>query len=595
MAVDTPIAQPGPPIGPQSPTPAADRLAKLFPDAAAPAASWWHRRRTAIVVVLVIALVASGVLAAQAFGASGPSYVTATVATHDVDSLLNGVAVVEPVSQASVAFPAAGTVAAVDVKLGDSVTVGQPLASLDPQALQQSLHEKQATLAQAQLTLEKALAGESVGGIGTGSNGTGRDNGSSNASNASAAPADAANGTMAVLTAMSMPSSNSPDIAKAQQDVLAAQQQVDAAVHTATQALDSATTICAAAGVGSGSPSTPTPAQLTACQTAMQQVLSAQSAVSRAQQQLVAASTALDALLAQQASTPATTPSTTPSSGSQGGSRAGSGDGSSGSGSASPSGNGSGAATSSPSASDLAAYQKAVDAAVADVAVAEQAIAQATIVSPISGTVQAVNLAVGDTVTAGSTTANIVVVGAGGFEVTTTVSVDQVPQVKVGQRATFVPDGSKRALGGKVASIALAPTTSSGATSYHVVVGLDDPDASLHNGSTGSVAIVTKSSRSALAIPTSAVTAIGTRHTVTVLDGDTPTRALVQVGVVGDTWTEITGGVHAGQTVVLADRDEPLPGSATSSSNGSSSNNGPGGFTFPPGGATFRGGLGGGK
>jgi HlyD family secretion protein len=323
--------------------------------------------------------------------------------------------------------------------------------------------------------------------------------------------------------------------------------------------------------------------------------------VSRAQQQLVAASTALDTLLAHEASAPTTTPSTTPSTGSQGsGTRTGSGESTGQSGSTSRSANGSGAATSSPStsspsASDLAAYQKAVDAAAADVAVAEQAIAQATIVSPIAGTVQAVDLAVGDTVSAGSTTANIVVVGAGGFEVTTTVSVDQVPQVQVGQPATFLPDGSKHALGGKVTSIALAPTTSSGATSYHVVVGLDDPGAALNNGSTGSVAIVTKTSRAALAVPTSAVTAAGTRHTVTVLDGDTPTRTLVQVGVVGDTWTEITGGVHAGQTVVLADRDEPLPGSATSSSNGSTSTNGPSGFTFPPGGATFPGGFGGGN
>ena len=38
--------------------------------------------------------------------------------------------------------------------------------------------------------------------------------------------------------------------------------------------------------------------------------------------------------------------------------------------------------------------------------------------SPIAGTVASVNLTVGDTVTPASTTANIVVVGAGGYEVT---------------------------------------------------------------------------------------------------------------------------------------------------------------------------------
>jgi hypothetical protein len=38
----------------------------------------------------------------------------------------------------------------------------------------------------------------------------------------------------------------------------------------------------------------------------------------------------------------------------------------------------------------------------------------------------------------------------------------------------------------------------------------------------------------------------------------------VQVGVVGDTWTEITSGLTAGEIVVLAQLDAPLPGSATS-------------------------------
>ena len=92
-------------------------------------------------------------LAAQAFGATRPSTAPRPSATHDVDALLNGVATVEPVSQASVAFPAAGTVASVDVKVGDSVTVGQPLASLDPQSLTRRCTTKQATLAQAQLDL----------------------------------------------------------------------------------------------------------------------------------------------------------------------------------------------------------------------------------------------------------------------------------------------------------------------------------------------------------------------------------------------------------------------------------------------------------
>jgi RND family efflux transporter MFP subunit len=202
--------------------------------------------------------------------------------------------------------------------------------------------------------------------------------------------------------------------------------------------------------------------------------------------------------------------------------------------------------------------------------VAQQALAQATIASPIAGTVVAVNLAVGDSVTAGSPTATIVVQGDGGFEVSTTVPIDRITHVAVGQAASVVPDGTDTALAGKVASIGIVPDPDSSTTSYLVRIGLDKPAAALSNGATGTVAIVTRSARSALAVPTSAVTTVGSRHTVEVLDGDTTRRVAVQVGAIGGTWTEITSGLERGQRVVLADVSAALPGSATASSNGNS-------------------------
>ena len=159
----------------------------------------------------------------------------------------------------------------------------------------------------------------------------------------------------------------------------------------------------------------------------------------------------------------------------------------------------------------------------------------------------------------------------------------------------MLPDGSKQTLEGTVTRISIAPDADASTTSYRVVIGLRDPHAALDNGSTGAVAIVTESTRTGLAVPTSAVTTTGNRHTVTVLDGTTTEIVAVQVGVVGTTWTEITGGLTAGQTVVLADLDEPLPGSATESSDSSSTPTGPGGFPAggPPGGFFRSGGPGG--
>jgi HlyD family secretion protein len=579
----------------------ADKLASLFGDPAeSTARPWWRRHRRVGIVLVAIVVAAVGVFATDAFGSSGNSYRTAIVANHDVDSLLTSVATIEPVSQATVAFPVSGTVSAVNVAAGDQVAVGQALASLDPQSLVETLHTKEAALAQAKLTLSRALSGQSVtgaGGAGAGSAGSG------SAGNGSATLSSASTGTgaTAVLTAATPAD---PQLAAAQQAVLAAQQNVDTALAAAKTALDNATTVCAAAGAGASSTTTTagTPgsttgsgaaaqdAGLTACQTALGNVLTAQNDVATAQHHLADASTTLDNLLAQRAATPpATTPTTTAPSSGSGATRSGSGStGSTGSTGSAGGGFGASSASSAPSSADLASYQAAVDAANVAVAAAYQALAQATIASPIQGTVVAVNLTTGASVTAASTTANVVVQGAGGFEVTTSVSVSNVSQVAVGQSATVVPDGSHRSLPGKVISISVAPTSSSSATTnYRVVVGLNDPETKLGNGSTGTVTITTKSAQAALAVPTSAITSLGRRYTVNVLDGDTPSTVVVGVGVVGPEWTQITSGLKSGQHVVIADLSSPLPSSATASSTGTNGTPNGSNFRFP-GGGTFR-------
>jgi HlyD family secretion protein len=225
---------------------------------------------------------------------------------------------------------------------------------------------------------------------------------------------------------------------------------------------------------------------------------------------------------------------------------------------------GSAAAAKPPSAADLVAYQSAVDAATANLTMAQQAIAQATIVSPIVGTVVAVNMATGDNATAASTTENIVIAGNGGFEATTTVSLNRIPQVAVGQTATVTADGVPTPLSGKVVSISPVPTsTSTTTTSYGVVISLPSDANGLRDGAIGSAQIVTASSPTGLSVPTSAITTNGNLHTVSVLNGNTVEVVPVQVGVMGDTWTQITGGLQAGQVVVLANLDQPLPEAAT--------------------------------
>ena len=542
-----------------------ERLDALFPDASAePRRPGRRLNRAVAAIAVVVALVAVGFLATGAFASDAPSYRTAVVTKRDVDAVHTEVGTIQPVSQATVAFPVGGTVASVGVAVGDTVTAGQQLAALDTASLTATLHEKEASLAQAQLTLSRALNGESVSAIG----GTG---GSGSAGTVAATTSAGSTSTAVLMSAALTATSTDPKIAQAQQAVLAAQQAVDHALAAADTASASATSLCAAAGVGTSDPGSAD--ALAACQAALADVQKAQSDVTAAQKQLASASEALDSLLEQQAAAP---------SGGTGGSGAAGNAPSSGS---APSGSGSGG--SSPSSADLANYQQQVDAAAAQVTVAEQSLGQAVIVSPIAGTVVAVTLTAGADVSAASTTDHVVVEGPGGYEATTSVSVDEIADVAVGQPATVRVDGQIKALTGKVVAISTAPdsTDSSTTTTYRVTVGLDGTDAAVRNGATATISIVTSAAKAALAVPTSAVTTTGSRSTVTVLDGSTTRSAPVTLGVVGDTWTAVTRGISPGDVVVLATVSKPLPSSATSSSSTTQGTNGipnfPGGGVFP--------------
>jgi multidrug efflux pump subunit AcrA (membrane-fusion protein) len=571
-------------------TPTRPPAASLFDSPTAPRSS----RRLALVVSGVAAVtVLLGVAAFAGVSAASngsPAYRTATVSTQQVERSLTGVGTIRPVAQAAVAFPVSGTVATVDVVVGTEVLPGQVLATLDTTQLQTAVNTKQAAVDQANLTLQKVLNGETTG-IGSGSstrpsgssssgNSTGTGSSSTGSSGSSGSPGP---GTGSSAT------TDPAALAEARKAVADAQHTLDTDLAAAEQALAAATTACggtppstapATSSTSTTSTTTPASPDPTTCQQALSAALRAQQQVATDQKALQDAINALEKLVV--GSGGSSGPSTGTSTSSRTSTTSGS------------------TATVTVSSSDIVAAQKAADAAEAQLAVAQQALASATIVSPMGGTVTAVSLAVGDSVSAGSTTATILVAGPGGYEVTTSVSVTDLPHVSLGQDATVVPDGSTTALAAKVVQIGLVPNPSSTTTtSYPVVLSLSDPATDLPDGGLATVKIVTGSLQAATAVPTSAVTTNSTSHTVVVLDGGKPKTVVVQVDTVGGTWTEITSGVEVGQAVVLADLSQALPGSATSGSTtattrtgtgtGTGAGAGTGGFA-PPAGFTPPGG-----
>ena len=94
---------------------------------------------------------------------------------------------------------------------------------------------------------------------------------------------------------------------------------------------------------------------------------------------------------------------------------------------------------------------------------------------------------------------------------------DDIADVKVGQPATVVPDGTGRSIAGTVVAISVSPVDdSSSTTSYRVTIALEGKTDDLRNGSTGSVAIVTDRADGVTAVPSSAVAVGAARSTVRV-------------------------------------------------------------------------------
>src|SRR5690242_21887698 len=91
--------------------------------------------------LLAVLLAAGGVYTASASTGSPSSgdYRTATVGRGPVGQVLTLTGTAQRVDQVTATFPASGTVTGIGVKVGEHVTAGQALATIDPSALRASL------------------------------------------------------------------------------------------------------------------------------------------------------------------------------------------------------------------------------------------------------------------------------------------------------------------------------------------------------------------------------------------------------------------------------------------------------------------------
>lgn len=221
--------------------------------------------------------------------------------------------------------------------------------------------------------------------------------------------------------------------------------------------------------------------------------------------------------------------------------------------------------STSTTATTRAVDEAQVTVAQANLTVAKKNLAGATVVAPVSGKVASIsNTLVGATIspnttpTNGSTSATgfIVLTDVGGLQVTAGFSESDVAKIAVGQDAsiafTALPNETGTA---KVSSVALLPTTASGATTYTVTFQLVGKVTGLKPGMTATATVIVADSPNAISVTARAVTTRGNSSTVnvvTTVNGkqvETPTNVLV--GIVGDSSDEILSGLKVGEQVAL--------------------------------------------
>jgi len=580
----------------------------------------WVRR--ALPAGIAAGLVVAGTAVTRANANTSPvdAYRTTAVTTGSVEQRLNVTGSVQRVNQVNQSFAVAGTVTSVAVSVGDTVTAGQSLATIDPVPLASAVTAAQATLAKAKATLESDQSTTTTPTSGTG--------GAAGATTVTPAPT----ATPTISPRVATPSgrsgaSSSQSLTQAQQRVTSAQKAITAELGQASVALTTcasflptgqpaSATSATTSPTSSGSPTTTAPttgatatttapsnAETKACITALrtaptqQQIQRDQQALTRTQSELMisvtlAITTAGTATASTAASTSAATgqsstsrsstsqSSTSRSSTSQSSTSQSSGGLSSGGPSSAGQTGGSGQSSASRVVSDQTAITTAEDA----LSSAQTNMTSATLKSSIAGTVGSVTLVKG----ASSGSTNIVIVGTGAVEVTVNVPLASMATVRVGQKANVTPQGATSSAPGAVTSISLLPSTATStntagkattqgagsaqasATSsspvYPVVVLVPDSLPALASGSRADVSLLIGTAAMVLTVPNSALTPLGNGQAMAMtFKNGVASRALVKTGYAGTLITQVMSGLSAGQQVVLADLSTALPTNTTSS------------------------------
>ncbi|GAA5132055.1 hypothetical protein GCM10023320_56130 [Pseudonocardia adelaidensis] len=567
-------------------------------------AAWaWARTRwlnIGLLLLLVGAIVAT-VLVITHPGGEVPVARTATVSRGDVTALVTGSGNAESSLRTPVSFEGSGTVTSVAVEPGDTVTLGQTLATIDDAAAQAELRTAEAQLAGAQAALDQAKAGptdvqsrqdqlaitqaeqalDNARAAVTAAEKQLELDRASTRSAIDSAKTQLANDDKATATAIENAEDKLEADTKTQKTLV---QQAEAEEKAACSGANSLAEDSEESGSTSSSCTSAKLAAKNAENTRDSVLLADEQAVTTAEQtrestldqgrQVVtdAEHARADTLLKGQTTIDTNKQAVTKAEGDVTAAKL------------------TAEQNEHPQTpEEIAQAQATVDGAQVDVDTARRAVDETALKAPQAGVVLAVNGEVGESAggqgsdddsgssgngngdDSGDTAASDAATSAGdGFIVIANPSelavTAQIPEadaakLELGQQATVSFPATGTTATGTVTRKDPQSTVSNDVVLYPVTISLDTAPAGVGVGATANLSITTGNATGVLKAPTQAITTTGNRSTVTVRRDGVDTVVPVRIGVSGPAETEIVSGVEEGDVLVL-----PSPTVATAGS-----------------------------
>jgi membrane fusion protein, macrolide-specific efflux system len=279
--------------------------------------------------------------------------------------------------------------------------------------------------------------------------------------------------------------------------------------------------------------------------------------------------------------------------------------------------------TAAASAAQIAADKAGITVADAQLADARAALTGATLTSPIAGTVTAVNLTVGQQLSASSSnsasssgsssgpssesssgqsgsgsssggssgtssstssTAQIQVISTGSYVVNASVGASDVANIAKGNQATITTTGSTTPVFGLVTSVGIVASSSSGSSAFPIVISVTGSPPGLYAGSAATVSIIYKQLSNVLVVPTLAVTRSNGNAYVTLTKNGVSSQRLITVGLSSGGSTQVVSGLADRDTVVVKVATARSGGTGRTGGGDAGGGGGGGGGFGPPGG-----------